>query len=120
LSPEPRSPLNEASTFIKIAEYMAVERPVVAYDLTESRFSAGTAAVYASPDDVECFASRIHELLDDPERRAAMGRLGRARVLSELSWERSKEALLAAYDRVLGPSPSRETTALPSSARRDP
>lgn len=120
LSPEPRSPLNEASTFIKIAEYMAVERPVVAYDLTESRFSAGTAAVYASPDDVEGFASRIHELLDDPERRAAMGRLGRARVLSELSWERSKEALLAAYDRVLGPSPSRETTALPSSPRRDP
>jgi glycosyltransferase involved in cell wall biosynthesis len=101
LSPEPRSPLNEASTFIKIAEYMALARPIVAYDLKESHFSAGDAAAYATPDDVEGFASRIDELLDDPERRVAMGRLGRDRVVSDLSWERSKQALLAAYDRVL-------------------
>ena len=47
LSPEPRSPLNEASTFIKVAEYMAVECPIVAYNLPESRFTAGEAAVYA-------------------------------------------------------------------------
>jgi glycosyltransferase involved in cell wall biosynthesis len=101
LSPEPRSPLNEASTFIKIAEYMAAARPVVAYDLKESRFSAGEAAAYADPDDVESFASRIDELLDDPERRIAMGKAGQARVESDLSWDRSKQALLRAYERVL-------------------
>jgi glycosyltransferase involved in cell wall biosynthesis len=101
LSPEPRSPLNDASTFIKVAEYMALERPVVAYDLTESRFTAGAAAAYADPNDIEGFASRIDELLDDPERRATMGRLGRERVISELSLARSQQALLAAYDRVL-------------------
>jgi glycosyltransferase involved in cell wall biosynthesis len=100
LSPEPLSPLNEASTFIKIAEYMAVECPVVAYDLRESRFTAGAAAVYAEPDDVEGFAALIDELLDDPGRRNAMGRAGRARILSELSWQSSKLALIAAYDRV--------------------
>ncbi|HEY8777428.1 MAG TPA: glycosyltransferase family 4 protein [Gaiellaceae bacterium] len=104
LSPEPRSPLNEASTFIKIAEYMAVECPVVAYDLRESRFTAGGAAVYAEPDDVEGFAALIDGLLDDPERRQAMGRVGRARILSDLSWQRSKLALVAAYDRVSGRS----------------
>jgi glycosyltransferase involved in cell wall biosynthesis len=101
LSPEPRSPLNEVSTFIKIAEYMSMERPVVAFDLPESRFSAGAAAAYAAPNDAESFARRIDELLDDPGRRAAMGRLGRARVVSELSWEQSRPTLLAAYDRVL-------------------
>jgi glycosyltransferase involved in cell wall biosynthesis len=106
LSPEPRSPLNEASTFIKVAEYMAVECPVVAYDLRESRFTAGEAAVYAEPDDVEGFAALIDELLDDPERRHAMGREGRARILSDLSWEKSKLALVAAYDRVSGRSPA--------------
>ena len=107
LSPEPRNPLNEASTFIKIAEYMAVQRPVAAYDLIESRFTAAAAAVYASPNDVEGFAGLIDELLDDPKRRDAMGRVGRARIVSELSWERSKAALLAAYDRVLGKSSPR-------------
>jgi glycosyltransferase involved in cell wall biosynthesis len=101
LSPEPRSPLNEASTFIKIAEYMALSRPVVAYDLKESRISAGDAAAYATPGDVESFASRIDDLLDDRERRVIMGQLGRDRVVSDLSWERSKQALLAAYDRAL-------------------
>jgi glycosyltransferase involved in cell wall biosynthesis len=108
LSPEPRSPLNDASTFIKIAEYMALERPVVAYDLTESRFTAGDAAAYADPGDIEGFASRIAELLDDPDRRASMGWLGRARVVSELSLKRSKQELLAAYDRVLQKSPPSE------------
>jgi glycosyltransferase involved in cell wall biosynthesis len=107
LSPEPRSPLNDASTFIKVAEYMALGRPIVAYDLHESRFSAGEAAAYATPDDVESFASRIDELLDDPERRNAMGKLGRERVATALSWERSTETLLAAYDRVLRHSRSR-------------
>lgn len=101
LSPEPQSLLNNVSTFIKIAEYMSMERPVVAYDLRESRFTAGRAAAYASVNDVESFASRIDELLDDPERRAAMGRFGRARVISELSWEHSKPALLAAYEHLL-------------------
>jgi glycosyltransferase involved in cell wall biosynthesis len=107
LSPEPRSPLNDASTFIKIAEYMALGRPIVAYDLQESRFSAAGAAVYASPDEVESFARRIGELLDDPERRAAMGKLGRERVATALSWERSTDALLAAYARVLRQNRSR-------------
>ena len=106
LSPEPRSPLNEASTFIKIAEYMAVECPVVAYDLRESRFTAGGAAVYAEPDDVDGFAALIDQLLDDADRRKEMGRAGRARILSELSWQRSKLALIAAYGRVSSQSPA--------------
>jgi glycosyltransferase involved in cell wall biosynthesis len=102
LSPEPRNPLNEASTFMKVAEYMAIGRPIVAYDLADTRFSAGPAAAYAVPNDVGSFATRIDELLDDLERRREMGRLGRDRLASELSWEQSKRALLAAYERLLG------------------
>ena len=97
LSPEPASPLNDVSTFIKIAEYMAMERPLVAFDLPESRVTAGEAALYAPPGDLETFAGRIAELLDDPGRGAAMGRSGRARILDEFSWEHSKPQLLSAY-----------------------
>ncbi|HYM54606.1 MAG TPA: glycosyltransferase, partial [Solirubrobacteraceae bacterium] len=101
LAPEPRSPLNDVSTMIKIAEYMAMSRPVVAYELRESRFTAGDAAAYAEPNDVASYAARIEELLDDPRRRSEMGRLGRQRVEQELSWERSEQHLAAAYECVL-------------------
>lgn len=101
LEPAPRSPLNERSTMIKIAEYMAMSRPVVAYELPESRFTAGDAAIYAEPNDVSSFAARIGELLGDPERRERMGASGRRRVESELCWGRSTETLLAAYGSAL-------------------
>jgi glycosyltransferase involved in cell wall biosynthesis len=101
LAPEPKTPLNDVSTMVKIAEYMAMARPVVAYELRESRFAAGPAAIYAKPNEVESFAQCIEELLDDPQRRAEMGRLGRERVASELSWEHSERALEDAYRSVL-------------------
>lgn len=101
LAPDPFSPLNDVSTMNKILEYMAMGRPIVSYDLREARVSAGEAAVYAPPGDVGAFADLIAGLLDDPERRAQMGCVGRRRVGGSLSWERSRESLLAAYDRVL-------------------
>jgi glycosyltransferase involved in cell wall biosynthesis len=106
LAPEPKSPLNDVSTMIKIAEYMAMARPVVAYELRESRFAAGEAAVYAEPNDVASFAARIDELLADPARRAEMGRIGRERVERELSWEHSERHLADAYRSVLNGSSS--------------
>jgi len=101
VSPEPSSALNDVSTFIKVAEYMSMERPVVAFDLPESRFTAGEAAAYAPPNDVQAFGSKILDLLCDPERRARLGSVGRARVVAQLSWEHSAVSLRAAYERVL-------------------
>jgi glycosyltransferase involved in cell wall biosynthesis len=101
IAPEPKSPLNDVSTLIKIAEYMAAGRPIVAFDLTESRVTAGEAALYAAPNDEASFARCLAELLSDPARRERMGRLGRARIEELFSWDRSIRALLAAYDRAL-------------------
>ncbi|HEX4034195.1 MAG TPA: glycosyltransferase family 4 protein [Solirubrobacteraceae bacterium] len=97
LVPDPKTPLSDASTLVKIAEYMAMSRPIVSYDLTESRVTAEDAALYARANDPAAFADAINELLDDPERRAQMGRAGRERVEQYLSWERSSVQLLAAY-----------------------
>jgi glycosyltransferase involved in cell wall biosynthesis len=107
LSPEPSSPLNDVSTLVKIAEYMAMECPVVAFDLPESRVTAGDAAVFVPSGDIEGFAARIDELLDDPARRAAMGLAGRRRASDELSWDASGRALVAAYARALEKRESR-------------
>jgi glycosyltransferase involved in cell wall biosynthesis len=107
VSPEPASPLNDASTMIKVAEYMAMGRPVVCYDLAESRATAGDAAVYARANDEGALADAIAGLLDDPNRREAMGRAGRLRVERVLAWEHSEGALLDAYERVIGMTRSR-------------
>ena len=116
LSPEPPSPLNEVSTMTKIAEYMAMGRPVVAYRLRESAITAGEAASYAEPGDVASFAARLDELLADPARREAMGRLGRERVERELSWERSERTLLGVYERLLEGAVRRPARAGPAHA----
>ncbi|WP_190081498.1 glycosyltransferase family 4 protein [Streptomyces longisporoflavus] len=97
LSPDPRNPLNDVSTMNKVLEYMAMGRPIVSFDLREARVSAGDAAVYAPADDEAEFARLTALLLDDPEKRARMGKLGQERVSGPLSWENSQASLLAAY-----------------------
>jgi glycosyltransferase involved in cell wall biosynthesis len=108
LSPDPMSPFNTASTMNKTLEYMASGLPSVAFDLHETRVSAGDAAAYALPGDVEDFAKSIDQLLIDPERRARMGAAGRRRILDGLAWEHQVPAYVAVYDRLLQTTP--ETT----------
>jgi glycosyltransferase involved in cell wall biosynthesis len=110
LSPDPSSPLNDVSTMNKVVEYMAMGRPQVAFDLKETRVSAGDAALYAPPNDEAAFADHIDRLLDDPELRTAMGRHGQRRVHEELSWDRSRERLVELYDTVLGLRPAQEVS----------
>ncbi|MEU9244346.1 glycosyltransferase family 4 protein [Streptomyces sp. NPDC048385] len=97
LSPDPRNPLNDVSTMNKVLEYMAMGRPIVSFDLKEARVSAGEAAVYAPANDEAEFAGLIALLLDDPDQRARMGKIGQERVSGPLSWRNSQASLLAAY-----------------------
>jgi glycosyltransferase involved in cell wall biosynthesis len=102
VSPDPKNPMNDISTMNKIMEYMTLEKPVVQFDLKEGRASAEGASVYAVPNDPLDFAARIAALIDDPVARERMGKAGRERVLTRLSWEHSVPHLLAAYDRIFG------------------
>ncbi|MDW4550088.1 glycosyltransferase family 4 protein [Defluviimonas sp. D31] len=100
VSPDPKNAMNDISTMNKVMEYMTLEKPVVQFDLKEGRASAGEASLYARANEPEDFASKIAALIDDPEARARMGRIGRARVMERLSWAHSAPRLLAAYDRI--------------------
>lgn len=100
LDPAPGTPLNHRSTMVKVAEYLAAGRPVVAYDLRETRRTAGDAARYAPCDDLAAFADQVARLARDPDERLALSERARERA-AELVWERSEDELLRAYEAVL-------------------
>lgn len=89
--------MNDKSTMNKIMEYMALGKPIVQFDLAEGRVSAQGASLYARPNDEIDLAQQIVALLEDPERREKMGRLGRERIENELQWKYQAPILLAAY-----------------------
>lgn len=100
LDPNPSSPLNDVSTWIKVMEYMAMGKPVVSFDLTETRYTAQRAAVYVPPNDIRAYARAILDLMDHPQRRAEMGRYGRRRIETELAWSYSGANLIRGYERL--------------------
>lgn len=102
VDPDPSSPLNDVSTWIKVMEYMASAKPIVSFDLKETRFSAKDAAMYVEPNNETRFAEAIAQLMDQPELRKQMGTYGRRRVEDELRWAKVGKNLLTAYETLLG------------------
>ena len=102
VNPDVANAMNDASTMNKIMEYMALGKPIVQFDLTEGRFSAGEASLYAKRNDPNDMAEKIVQLIDDPAARERMGKLGRDRVENVLEWRYEAPKLLAAYDCVRG------------------
>lgn len=101
VAPDPKTPMNDNSTMIKIFEYMALGLPVVLFDLKEGRRSAGPAALYANPNDPIDFANQLNRLLDSSELRQQLGACGRKRIEDSLNWEVERNTLLQAYSAVL-------------------
>jgi glycosyltransferase involved in cell wall biosynthesis len=100
LSPDPSNQLNDRSTMLKTLEYMAMGLPIVAFDLPETRYSASEAALYATPNSVEDFANKVEILLENASLRQTMGAYGRQRIEDELSWNKTQNQLLHAYQQL--------------------
>ena len=105
VAPDPKDALNDISSFNKIVEYMALGKPIVAFDLREIRTSAETAAVYVAANDVAAFGDAVLALLDASEQRRDMSAAGRQRFETVLAWEHQEERLLAMYRDLLGATP---------------
>jgi glycosyltransferase involved in cell wall biosynthesis len=100
------NPMNDKSTMNKIMEYMALGKPIVQFELTEGRFSAREASLYARPNDARDFARKILALLADPLLRERMGQFGRQRVERQLAWQHEAPKLLAAYEALFLKTPA--------------
>jgi hypothetical protein len=85
----------------------------------------GETGLLSPPDDAPAFADALHELLQNPERAAPMGRAARERVKAKFSLGKQVDDLLAVWTEVLAGSAPMETNSKvkvsdPFSAAGDP
>lgn len=102
VSPDPPTPFNDVSTMVKVVDYLALGRGVVAFDLRETRSLAGDAAVIAAPATADGLARALLGVMRDPDHGRQLGEAGSARVESiRLDWSRSASDLVGGYGRLL-------------------
>ena len=87
-------------TRLKILEAMAMRKAVVSTSLGCEGLSAVPGKHLIVADQPEVFAQAVIELLNNPEKRRALGTAGRALVKSEYSWERCGDRLLHILEQV--------------------
>jgi glycosyltransferase involved in cell wall biosynthesis len=75
--------------------------------------------MFVTANDERALATGIARLLDDPERRKAMGEIGYRRVREALAWNFSVPPLLAAYRAVRGNRSAPAETTTETSGRPD-
>jgi glycosyltransferase involved in cell wall biosynthesis len=82
VAPKTSSVLNRAGFPVKLVEYLASGRPVVASAVGDIPLAAedGREALLVPPEDPEALASAISRLFDDPELAQRIGEAGRGRV----------------------------------------
>jgi glycosyltransferase involved in cell wall biosynthesis len=87
-----------------LKEALAAERPVVVTDVGGAReiTQEGKTALVVQPSVHAALGNAVIRLLDDPEKSAQMGQLGRRYVIEKFSQERLVENTLEVYQRVLG------------------
>lgn len=85
---------------VVLMEAMALERPVVTTRIMgiPELVEDGVAGLLVAPGDLVSLTEAIAELAGDPERRAAMGRAGRAKVLAEFDVGQSAELLRPMFE----------------------
>jgi len=93
-------------------EYMALEKPIVQFDLTEGRVSAADASLYATDNDPLDFARQIEILVNDPGLRRKMAMAGQKRLKEQLCWQHSVPHLLAAYEHAFAKAAKRSNSVL--------
>jgi phosphatidylinositol alpha-mannosyltransferase len=94
---------------IVLAEAMAAGAPVLASDLDAFRAVLGEpepAGVLFPAGDAAALAERLAALLDDPARRAALSRAGRARAAA-FDWPAVAAAVLRVYRAAIAADPRR-------------
>jgi glycosyltransferase involved in cell wall biosynthesis len=94
--------VSQLVTPLKPYEAMAMERAVIVSDVAALREivrDGETGVVFRAQDPLD-LADRLEPLLDDPDRRAALGREARAWVVANRSWRQNGARYRDLYTRL--------------------
>ncbi len=87
----------------KILNYMASALPTVAFDTATNREISGEAALYADYGDPDDLASKLSELLLNPELIRKLSTLARERAVNIHSWQARGGEIISVYRKLLEP-----------------
>lgn len=98
-----KTPMKSGYSPLKLFEYMACGRPVVAsdtkgFEILEER----SAGLLVRPEDSSALARTITELLCDDAMRERMGENGRSYVVAHRSWKHTTEKVFDVIDAAVG------------------
>jgi glycosyltransferase involved in cell wall biosynthesis len=81
----------------KIANYMAMGLPTVAFETPVAREILGDTGLYATFGSAEDLAAKLELALDNQALAGRLGAAARARAVAELSWDRAAHRIEAIY-----------------------
>ncbi len=86
---------------LKIKEYMAAGKPIVASQVGDVPDMLGNTGVLVPPENYQQIGASIEVLLDDDQRRISLGEQARQRAEQLYSWRKSALTLEQAYLRAI-------------------
>ena len=89
--------ITQCKSPLKIAEYLASGKPIVASDVGEVKRMLGGAGILTVPGDAQDLACGIMKILDDEPLRKRLSSKARERAEEIYNWEKTSQNLLNLY-----------------------
>ena len=86
---------------LKIGEYMASGRAIVASDVGEVPWMIGDAGILTKAGDVKSLEIEILNLLKDEKLREKIGKNAKDRAKEQFSWSKTSDKILSCYESIL-------------------
>jgi glycosyltransferase involved in cell wall biosynthesis len=98
--PDPINGYTDNITMNKVFEYMFLGKPIVGFQLRETKRLVGNCGIFAEEETPEALAGAIEKLINNPDLRTKLGEAGRRRAGELFSWRADADKLVAAYERL--------------------
>ena len=100
--PETPSLLTRVSCPVKLFDYAALGKAIVADDVAEMCrvFKEHNAALLSDPTNLDEFIANVHKLLEDERLRRKLGENAK-RLVKDFTWEKQGEKLVRMYEDVI-------------------
>lgn len=98
VAPFKDTPVTRCKSPLKIVEYLACGKAIVASNVGETRRMLGGAGILVEPNNFYSLADGIIKVLRDERLRTNLSRFSRQRVEKTYNWNKTASSLLKAYE----------------------